>query len=220
MSLHSGSSTSTPLRTTPANAVATVTGARQLVVAGAVVVGNDGTTGGLDAALSVARSNGSSTSTAGPPGNADGMSDLTSETGSDRSKRNGEKEEFALMKLYSSDDTIQEVTRGELSKLRVIVKDQIFRKMKFLPNEGYPLKFQRKEDAKFGSFDLPDLRLRKGPVFRILWCAEQYDKVKTVKSRVTYWKTYRSHIRRMIMTERSSRTQAVKDCVVQGMIIC
>jgi hypothetical protein len=42
---------------------------------------------------------------------------LMSETGSNKSKRNGEKEEFALMKLYSSNDTIQEVRRGELSKL-------------------------------------------------------------------------------------------------------
>jgi len=48
-----------------------------------------------------------------------------------------------------------------------------------------------------------------------------YETDRTMKDRVTYWKTYRDDIKKFIMTERSSKTQALKECVIEGeMRVC
>ncbi len=69
---------------------------------------------------------------------------------------------------------------------------------------------------KFPSFHLPDLRLRSGCLYTILKEMGFYKKRKMVEDRVGYWKTHHKVVKSMILAERSSCIQAMKECVVEG----
>ena len=121
-----------------------------------------------------------------------------------------------MLSLYFSDKTGDKPNVNRLSQLRDCIKYEIFTKLKFLPHEGKSLQMQEIMKNKYPSFTLPDLNRTTGAPYTILKSMGLYKEGKTLEDRVTYWKTYRKTIKNMILTERSSRTQAMKACVVNG----
>jgi acyl-CoA-binding protein len=142
---------------------------------------------------------------------------VSSISGSSEEPDNDEVERGYLTSLYLNQDIGKaKPEKNSLTQLRDCVKYQIFSSMKFLPYEGKTLEKQERMRQKFPSFDLPDLRLRSGCHYKILKEMGCYKKGKTVEDRVGYWKTHRKAVKSMILAERSSRTQAMKECVVEG----
>ena len=115
------------------------------------------------------------------------------------------------------DDYVCDVVDKDLfPRLRTAVKDKVFDKLKFLPHEGKTLAVQRKMETTYPSFNIPDLRKRSGAPYIILKAMGKYMPGNTVEDRVKFWKAYRKVVKNMILTERASKTQAMKECVVQG----
>ena len=132
-----------------------------------------------------------------------------------------DEEKGHLLSLFHSADTMGLQQGGALSQLKQCIKTEVFGKLKFLPHEGKSLPDQARLKLTFPSFDLPDLRTRKGVAYTILKSQKMYEGNRTMADRVTYWKTYRDDIKKIIMTERSSKTQALKECVIEGkMRVC
>jgi hypothetical protein len=121
-----------------------------------------------------------------------------------------------LLELYCNNSIIGKVDKGIKARLRRVVKDEVFPKMKFLPHEGNSLQTQALIRDKFPSLKFPDLRKRSGCAYTILKSVGMYEKGYTIEDRVRYWKTYHKEIQRLIMTERSIKTEALKECVIQG----
>jgi hypothetical protein len=106
---------------------------------------------------------------------------------------------------------------GKVAQLRNVVRSAVCPRLKFIHGEGFSATARKLEAEILGSFECPDLTKRKGYHYLILKRVGLYNPDKTLKDRVEYWKTYRDDVRKVILQERSSKTQAIKDCVIKGM---
>ena len=132
------------------------------------------------------------------------------------SQREEEKERTKIAFLFQ---TLREGDRddGKIAQLRNVVRKAVCPRLKFIPGEGFSATARKLEAEILGSFECPDLTKRKGYHYTILKMVGQYNPDKQLEDRVIYWKTYRDDVRKVILQERSSKTQAIKDCIIKGM---
>ncbi len=130
-----------------------------------------------------------------------------------------QREEDERTKIAYLFQTLREGARddGKIAQLRNVVRKAVCPRLKFIPGEGFSATARKLEAEIFGSFECPDLTKRKGYHYTILKMVGQYNPDKRLEDRVIYWKTYRDDVRKVILQERSSKTQAIKDCIIKGM---
>ena len=125
------------------------------------------------------------------------------------------KVEAKITHLFSKVEA-EEPVSATRKQLMEIVRRSVFPKLKFFDFEGLDLKTRRKEAGKFGSFDIPDVCLGRGFVITILKGMGMMEQTKTLEDRVRFWNTYKMDVKKCILQERSSKTQAIKDCLLHG----
>jgi hypothetical protein len=121
-----------------------------------------------------------------------------------------------LKNMFLTADTGGLRDEGKIKQLKHVVRKMIFPGMKFVPGEGME---QGNHSGVFGSYEMPDLRMEKGFVQEIMKHVGMQNQDKTMEQKVAYWTKYHPIVKSCIQNERSTRTSAMKDCMVQGKVI-
>ena len=110
----------------------------------------------------------------------------------------------------------------EVQKVRKIIRESIFKHVKFCRGEG--LSQDKKKGRKavekkaFGmTHETPDLTLRTGYAYEILKLSGNGEDKKSLTQRALWWKTYNVHVLHEIRQIRSIKNFNLKKSCIEGM---
>ena len=118
----------------------------------------------------------------------------------------------------------QEEDEYEVAKIRQIVRNHIFKHVKFVKGEGVKSKAQqnrkkakRKQIDLFGkSHERPDLTIRNGYAYNIMRFVGLDKERTSITRRALWWKTYNVHVHQEIRQLRGRMNAAMKNCISKG----
>ena len=123
--------------------------------------------------------------------------------------------------VYSSKQ-LKEEDEYEVTRLRLVIRNHIFRHVKFVKGEGAQKtdKGTKKNNSKnlvFGKcYERPDLTNISGYEHAIMDLVGLNDDKTTLVKIALYWKTYNNYIHKEIGELRGRANVAIKSCILEG----
>ena len=132
-----------------------------------------------------------------------------------------EEKKRKLRQLYYGTH-FQDEDKYEVQKVRRIVRESVFKKVKFCRGEGTSGSDKRSPKKQaltkvFGkSHEAPDLTERKGYAYEVLKLSGNGEDVRTLTRRALWWKTYNVYVPQEVRQLRSSMNFNIKKSCVEG----
>ena len=117
----------------------------------------------------------------------------------------------------------QEEDEYEVAKIRQVVRNHIFKHVKFVKGEGVKPKGHGTRKRKkpkislFGkSHERPDLTIRTGYAYNIMRLVGLDEERTSISKRALWWKTYNVHVHHEIRQLRGRMNSGMKLCISEG----
>ena len=151
-------------------------------------------------------------------------SSLTNDTFIDESGLNNDQKKRKMEDIYSS-GRWKEVDEYEVMKVRKVIRNHIFKHVKFCKGEGLKVSSNQmeKKSAKlllFGkSHEKADLTKRHGYEYNIMKLSGYDEDNRSITDRTLWWKTYNDHVIEEIQQIRGRMSAGIKASCTQGKLI-
>ena len=126
-----------------------------------------------------------------------------------------------LEEIYSN-GKFQDEDEYEVLKVRKVVRQHIFKHLKFCKGEGTKsannFEKKTKKDKAFGtSHEKADLRKTTGYEYNVMKLTGYCKLNRSLTDRAMWWKSYNDHVIEEIRQLRGRTSSGIKRCVIQGM---